>query len=209
MSSKKTYKKPEVNIINIEPSSLIAASCSVQSTTTQTKAEKPKEKPSAPQKITYNIVGDSIFITIPSATGVRKIQEKVVVVPGGDKCILYNSYIYTMKQFAQNATDIPYYVEKMQQALDFKNHNLSTMDIILKVASMHISKHGRIIDGYLSMIISAISTVTEQNLDTDLEWSGMDIVLKNYRDKVFFTRYAFGLEPTLIPASEYSDTSLQ
>ena len=209
MRSKKTYKKPEVNIINIEPSSLIAASCSVQSTTPQTKAEKPKEKPSAPQKITYNIVGDSIFITIPSATGVRKIQEKVVVVPGGDKCILYNSYIYTMKQFAQNATDIPYYVQKMQQALDFKNHNLSTMDIILKVASMHISKHGRIIDGDLSMIISAISTVTEQNLDTDLEWSGMDIVLKNYRDKVFFTRYAFGLEPTLIPASEYSDTSLQ
>ena len=209
MSSKKTYKKPEVNIINIEPSSLIAASCSVQSTTTQTKAEKPKKKPSATQTITYNIVGDSIFITIPSATGVRKIQEKVVVVPGGDKCILYNSYIYTMKQFAQNATDIPYYVEKMQQALDFKNHNLSTMDIILKVASMHISKHGRIIDGDLSMIISAISTVTEQNLDTDLEWSGMDIVLKNYRDKVFFTRYAFGLEPTLIPASEYSDTSLQ
>ena len=209
MRSKKTYKKPEVNIINIEPSSLIAASCSVQSTTPQTKAEKPKEKPSAPQKITYNIVADSIFITIPSATGVRKIQEKVVVVPGGDKCILYNSYIYTMKQFAQNATDIPYYVEKMQQALDFKNHNLSTMDIILKVASMHISKHGRIIDGDLSMIISAISTVTEQNLDTDLEWSGMDIVLKNYRDKVFFTRYAFGLEPTLIPASEYSDTTLQ
>ena len=175
---------------------------------------KPRQKSlrknrAPPQKITYNIVGDSIFITIPSATGVRKIQEKVVVVPGGDKCILYNSYIYTMKQFAQNATDIPYYVEKMQQALDFKNHNLSTMDIILKVASMHISKHGRIIDGDLSMIISAISTVTEQNLDTDLEWSGMDIVLKNYRDKVFFTRYAFGLEPTLIPASEYSDTSLQ
>jgi hypothetical protein len=114
-----------------------------------------------------------------------------------------------MKQFAQNATDIPYYVEKMQQALDFKNQNLSTRDIILKVASMHISNHGRIIDGDLSMIISAVSTVTEQNLDTDLEWSGMDIVLKNYRDKVYFTRYAFGLEPTLIPASEYSDTGLQ
>lgn len=209
MNSKKTYKKPEVNIINIETSSIIAASGSVQSTATQSKLEKPKAKASVPTKITYNIVGDTIFITLPSATGVRKIQEKAVVVPGGDKCILYNSYIYTMKQFAQNATDIPYYVEKMQQALDFKNQNLSTEDIILKVASKHISNHGRIIDGDLSMIISAVSTVTEQNLDKDLEWSGMDIVLKNYKDKVFFTRYAFGMEPTLIPASEYSDTNLR
>ena len=89
-----------------------------------------------------------------------------------------------MKQFAQNATDIPYYVDKMQQALDFKNQNLSTRDIILKVASMHISNHGRIIDGDLAMIISAVSKVTEQNLDTDLVWSGMDAVLKIYRDKV-------------------------
>lgn len=44
-----------------------------------------------------------------------------------------------MKQFAQNATDIPYYIDKMQQALDFKNQNLSTMDIILKVVLKHIS----------------------------------------------------------------------
>ena len=109
----------------------------------------------------------------------------------------------TMQQFAQNATDIAYYVEKMQQALDFKNQNLSTRDIILKVASKHISNHGRIIDGDLSMIISAASKVTELPLDTDLEWSGMDIVMKNYRDKVFFTRYAFGMEPTLVPALEY------
>jgi len=209
MKSKKTYTNPEVSIINIETSSIIASSGSVQSTVTPAKPAEPKVKRSVPSKITYNVVGDSIFITIPSETGAKKIQKKAVVVPGGDKCIVYNSYIYTMKQFAQNATDIAYYVEKMQQALDFKNQNLSTRDIILKVASMHISNHGRIIDGDLSMIISAVSTVTEQNLDTDLEWSGMDIVLKNYRDKVFFTRYAFGLEPTLIPASEYSDTSLQ
>lgn len=203
MNSKKTYKKPEVNCIDIETSSIIAASGSSQSSSQPIKLAEPKVKPSVPTKITYNVVGDSVFITIPSATGVKKIQEKAVVVPGGDKCIVYNSYIYIMKQFAQNATDIAYYVEKMQQALDFKNQNLSTRDIILKVASKHISNHGRIIDGDLSMIISAVSKVTEQPLDTDLEWSGMDVVLKNYRDKVFFTRYAFGMEPTLIPASEY------
>lgn len=203
MNSKKTYKNPEVNIINIETSSIIATSGSVQNTATPAKPAEPKVKPSIPTKITYNVVGDSVFITIPSVTGVKKIQEKAVVVPGGDRCIVYNSYVYTMKQFAQNATDIAYYIEKMQQALDFKNQNLSTRDIILKVASKHISNHGRIIDGDLSMIISAVSKVTEQPLDTDLEWSGMDIILKNYRDKVFFTRYTFGMEPTLIPASEY------
>lgn len=71
------------------------------------------------------------------------------------------------------------------------------------MASKHISTHGRIIDNDLSMIISAVAKLTEQKLDTDLVWSGMDIVLKNYKDKVFFTRYAFGMEPTLIPASEY------
>ena len=203
MNDKKIYKNPEINIINIETASIIATSGKVQSPGPTTKPVEPKVKPNVPTKITYNLVGDNIFISIPSAVGIRKIQEKAVVVPGGDRCIVYNCYIYTMKQFAQNATDIPYYVDKMQQALDFKNQNLSTRDIILKVASMHISNHGRIIDGDLAMIISAVSKVTEQNLDTDLVWSGMDAVLKNYRDKVFFTRYAMGMEPTLIPASEY------
>ena len=203
MNDKKIYKNPEINIINIETASIIATSGKVQSPGPTTKPVEPKVKPNVPTKITYNLVGDNIFISIPSAVGIRKIQEKTVVVPGGDRCIVYNCYIYTMKQFAQNATDIPYYVDKMQQALDFKNQNLSTRDIILKVASMHISNHGRIIDGDLAMIISAVSKVTEQNLDTDLVWSGMDAVLKIYRDKVFFTRYAMGMEPTLIPASEY------
>ena len=203
MSPKKIYKNPEVNIIDIETASIIATSGSAPNPAQPIKPAETKIKPSVPTKITYNIVGDNIFISIPSIDGVRKIQEKAVVVPGGDRCIVYNSYIYTMKQFAQNATDIPYYIEKMQQALDFKNQNLTTRDIILMVASKHISNHGRIIDGDLSMIISAVAKVTEQNIDTDLEWSGMDIVLKNYRDKVFFTRYAFGMEPTLIPASEY------
>lgn len=203
MNDKKIYKNPEINIINIETASIIATGGKVQSPGPTTKPVEPKVKPNVPTKITYNLVGDNIFISIPSAVGIRKIQEKAVVVPGGDRCIVYNCYIYTMKQFAQNATDIPYYVDKMQQALDFKNQNLSTRDIILKVASMHISNHGRIIDGDLAMIISAVSKVTEQNLDTDLVWSGMDAVLKIYRDKVFFTRYAMGMEPTLIPASEY------
>ena len=203
MNDKKIYKNPEINIINIETASIIATSGKVQSPGPTTKPVEPKVKPNVPTKITYNLVGDNILISIPSAVRIRKIQEKAVVVPGGDRCIVYNCYIYTMKQFAQNATDIPYYVDKMQQALDFKNQNLSTRDIILKVASMHISNHGRIIDGDLAMIISAVSKVTEQNLDTDLVWSGMDAVLKIYRDKVFFTRYAMGMEPTLIPASEY------
>lgn len=203
MNDKKIYKNPEINIINIETASIIATGGKVQSPGPTTKPVEPKVKPNVSTKITYNLVGDNIFISIPSAVGIRKIQEKAVVVPGGDRCIVYNCYIYTMKQFAQNATDIPYYVDKMQQALDFKNQNLSTRDIILKVASMHISNHGRIIDGDLAMIISAVSKVTEQNLDTDLVWSGMDAVLKIYRDKVFFTRYAMGMEPTLIPASEY------
>lgn len=203
MNNKQTYRNPEVKVINIVTSSIMASSGSVQNTAAPAKSTEPKVKPSVPVKITYNIVGDSVLITIPSATGARKIQEQAVVVPGGDKCIVYDSYLYTMKQFAQNATDIPYYIDKMQQALDFKNQNLSTMDIILKVVLKHISNHGRIIDGDLSMIISAVSKVADLNLDTDLEWSVMNIVLNNYRDKVFFTRYALGMEPTLIPASEY------
>ena len=208
MNTKK-YIKILNSVSSILKLHLFAANGCVQSTTTQSKPEEPKAKSSVPPKITYSIVGDSIFISIPSTKGIRKIREKAVLVPDGSKCILYNGYIYMMKQFAQNATDIPYYVEKMQQALDFKSQNLSTRDIILKVASKHISNHNRIIDGDLSMIISAVSIVTEQNLDTDLEWSGMDIVLKNYSDKVFFTRYALGMEPALISASEYSDISLQ
>ena len=203
MNNKQSYRNPEVKVINIVTSSIMASSGSVQNTAAPAKPTEPKVKPSVPAKITYSIVGDNVLITIPSATGARKIQEQAVVVPGGDKCIVYDSYLYTMKQFAQNATDIPYYIDKMQQALDFKNQNLSTMDIILKVVLKHISKHGRIIDGDLSMIISAVSKVADLNLDTDLEWSVMNIVLNNYRDKVFFTRYALGMEPTLIPASEY------
>ncbi len=199
----KTYNNPEFNITDIKTNSIIAASSSRQSPSTIVKNTESNLKPSSQTKITYDIVGEDINIYIPMETGVRRIQEKAVIVPGGDKCIVYNGYIYTMKQFAQNATDIPYYIDKMQQALNFKNKNVTAIDIILKMASNHISFHGRIIDGDLSMIISAIAKVTGQNLDTDLEWSGMDVVLKNYRDKVFFTRYVFGTEPTLIPATEY------
>lgn len=139
MNNKQSYRNPEVKVINIVTSSIMASSGSVQNTAAPAKPTEPKVKPSVPAKITYNIVGDNVLITIPSATGAGKIQEQAVVVPGGDKCIVYDSYLYTMKQFAQNATDIPYYIDKMQQALDFKNQNLSTMDIILKVVLKHIS----------------------------------------------------------------------
>lgn len=203
MNCKKIYKNPEIDIVDTELSSIIAASNSMQSLTTAATPVEPKAKPSASTNITYNMVGENIYITIPSENGTRKIQEKTVIVPDGDRCIVYNSYIYTMKQFSQNATDVPYYIEKMQQALDLKNQNLSTRDIILKIASNHILNHGRIIDGDLSMIISAVSKVTEQKLNSDLEWSGMDIVFEKYGDKVFFTQYAFGREPVLVPASEY------
>ena len=90
MNPKKIYKNPEVNIIDIETASIIATSGSAPSPAQLVKPAEPKVKPSVPTKITYNIVGDNIFISIPSVDGVRKIQEKAVVVPGGDRCIVYN-----------------------------------------------------------------------------------------------------------------------
>ena len=203
MDYKKIYINPKVIIIDIE-TFIMGTSGSVQKTTaTSTNIAEPKVQQSVQTKITYNVVGENINIYIPTANGGRKIQEKAVIVPGGDRCIIYDSYIYSMKQFVQNATDIQYYVEKMQQALDYKNRNLSTRDIILKVASKHISEHNRIIDGDLSMIISAVSKITEQDLNTNMEWAGMDIVLEKYKEKVFFTRFVPGKDPTLIPASEF------
>ena len=47
-----------------------------------------------PIKITYKIIGENILISIPFATGNREILEKTVVVPDGDRCILYKSYLY-------------------------------------------------------------------------------------------------------------------
>ena len=90
MNDKKIYKNPEINIVNIETASIIATSGKVQSPEPTTKPVEPKVKQSVSTKITYNLVGDNIFISIPSAVGIRKIQEKAVVVPGGDRCIVYN-----------------------------------------------------------------------------------------------------------------------
>ena len=96
MNDKKIYKNPESNIINIETASIIATSGKVQSPGPTTKPVEPKGQPNVPTKIPYNLVGDNIFISIPSAVWIRKIQEKAVVVPGGDRCIVYNCYIYTI-----------------------------------------------------------------------------------------------------------------
>lgn len=76
MNPKKIYKNPEVNIIDIETASIIATSGSAPSPAHPIKPTEPKIKPSVPTKITYNIVEDNIFISIPSIDGVKKIQEK-------------------------------------------------------------------------------------------------------------------------------------
>lgn len=216
---KRIYNKPNAKIIDVECLSILASSGSetkvkqVSQPATPNKPITSEIKKPAPSvkaaKVTYNIIGEQIHINIPLPTGTKNCVEKVVVDPDGDKCIIYDCYFFTMKQFAQNATDIPYYIEKIQQALNYKNQNLSSRDIVLKVAENHITNHGRIIDGDLSMIISAVAKVTGDKLDTDFEWSGLDAVLRNYESKVFFTKFTFTpvgpSNPTLITASQFKN----
>lgn len=216
---KRIYNKPNAKIIDVECSSILASSASetkekkVAQPTAPTKSATSEVKKQIPSvkaaKVTYNIVGEQIHINIPLPAGAKNCVEKVVVDPEGDKCIIYDCYFFTMKQFAQNATDIPYYIEKIQQALNYKMQNLSSRDIVLKVAENHIVNHGRIIDGDLSMIISAVAKVTGDKLDTDFEWSGLDVVLKSHESKVFFTKFTFTpfgpSNPTLITATEFKN----
>ena len=212
------YCSPEISVNPIETSSILVASGARQSASKVMSSPSPtvkkeqnqvrRDAPNIVRKVTYTLSGDKIIINIPLKDGVKSVTEMAVVSPDGDKCIVYDSYIYTQKQFGKNGTDINYYVEKIQQALDarLQNSNISTTDIVLKVAERHISNHGRIIDGDLAMIISAVTKVTGQEINTDLEWAGMDIVLRNFKDKVFFTEYRptpFGLDTKLIPASEF------
>lgn len=213
MKIKKKYYSPRVKVFNIETSPILSVSNSKEdnnkhtTNTSENKKIETKANHVVSSKITYSFIRNYINISIPLATGTKNIQEKTVIDPEGDRLIIYDSYIFTMKQFSKNATDIPYYIDKMQQALYYKNQNFSTEQIIIELVSKHISNNGRIIDGDLSMIISAVSRVTDHKLDTNFEWSCLDTILKRgFEDKLLFTIYnqtPLGMEPKLVTASQY------
>lgn len=164
-------------------------------------------------QVTYSHVGnDKLRIDFPLSEGIQSIFADTVITPDGYRCIIYDNYIVSLKQMYQNATDIGFYVSKIQLAFDniiLGNNNSDTIKVMV---SNHVSQFGRVIDSDLMMMASAISRVREvfgdnYNIDSIVS-DALEVAKTSFRDKLFITLYQktmMGIQPSLIPATEYTD----
>lgn len=163
------------------------------------------------EQVSYKFVNnDKVQIYIPLEGCSKLIDAETVDSPDGGRCIVYDNYIVSLKQMWQNATDIDFYLEKIQQAYDSLTNGLSQMDVIKKMISIHVAKFGRVIDSDLMMIASAVAKVQYaiagsyqiENVVSD----ALSVARKFFLGDLFITIYRrthVGIQTSIVPASEY------
>lgn len=162
-------------------------------------------------QISYKHVNnDKLQIYIPLGGGLKTIEADTVVAPDGDRCIIYDNYIISLKQMWQNATDIDFYIGKIQQAYDCLNNGLSQTDTIKKMINTHVTKFGRVIDSDLMMMASALAKVqyaiTNIYQIENIVTEALNVARKFFLKELFITIYRrtpVGIQPSIMPASEY------
>lgn len=160
--------------------------------------------------VKYKIDGNLLPIDINISKGNYQILAKTVVVPDGNRCVLYDCYCVSLNSVQPNATDIDYYIGKIRKIADLYEQGFSSKDILKKMAQDHISQHGRIIDNDLMMIVSALRRTLESiegHCDREqLILSALEVVLNNHIDKTFVTVYnqtPLGPQPQLVPMNQF------
>ncbi len=161
-------------------------------------------------KVNYKIEGNLLPIEIQTSKGVFQILAKTVVVPDGDRCVVYDCYCVSLNTLKPNATDIEYYIGKIKKIADLFEQDNAPQEILKKMVQDHINQHGRIIDNDLMMIVSALRRSLEAFVvECDrqkLILSALDIVLNNYADKTFITVYnqtPYGTQPHLVLMNKF------
>ena len=162
-------------------------------------------------KISYQYTNSGkLQINIPLDGTFKVIYADTVVSPEGDRCIIYDNYIVSLNQICKNATDIDFYIEKVQQAYDNIVSGISWMDTIKNMMYSHIEKFGRIIDSDLMMMTSALVNVRHvvcgTALTEDLKLKILIMAKEYFASSLFITIYnktPLGIQPSIISALDY------
>ena len=163
------------------------------------------------EQVSYKFISnEKVQICIPLEGRLKLIDAENVVSPDGDRCVVYDNYVVSLQQMWQNATDIDFYLEKIQQAYDCLTDGLSKIDTLKKMISIHVAKFGRVIDSDLMMMASTVAKVQYaitgsyhiENVVTD----ALNVAKKSFLGDLFITIYhrtPVGIQPSIVPASEY------
>lgn len=147
-------------------------------------------------QITYKLVGNAkLRICIPLVSGTKIIFVDTIISPDGDKCVIYDNYIVSLKQMYQNATAIDFYINKMQMAYSNVIQCKSHSDTIKAMINSHVVQFGRIIDSDLMMMASAFARVLEAKDGSyqihKIISESLDIAKAHFLDKLFITKEVF------------------
>ena len=167
-------------------------------------------------QISYKHIGSNkLQIIIPFTSGTKNIIMETVITPDRERSILFDNYIISMKGMGQNATDIDFYINKMQQAFNNINIGKTNSDTIIYMINEHTNQFGRIIDTDLMMMASALAKLNEAKGEgyqiNTLIKEAISVVKQFYIDKLFITVYQrtmLGIQPKIIPASQYGITNI-
>lgn len=157
-------------------------------------------------------IGDVLEIKLGILGNQYIIQADTIVDPDGDRCVIYNNYIVSLHQVSPNATDMNYYLNKIQCVANCIEKGMNSTESISALVKSHILEHSRIIDNDLMMISSAtyrtfqavFGGVSEQQLFM----VGLSIVKEEFANSFFITVYKrtlMGIQPNLVPFSEYHE----
>lgn len=163
------------------------------------------------RKVSYQYTNSGkLLINIPLNGTSKVLYADTVVSPEGDRCIIYDNYIVSLNQRCQNATDVDFYIEKVQQVYDNMVSGISWMDTIKNMVCSHIEKYGRIIDTDLMMMTSALVKVRHvvcgTALTESLELEVLIMAKEYFASYLFITIYnrtPMGFQPSIISALDY------
>ena len=160
--------------------------------------------------MTKKYVADEIHLTIPTKTGSYTVKAKSAPGPNGSKGVMYDCFIIALGQWAQQGMEESEFISDMQKVVEMVADGKPDNEVMYSLLSTHRNKNGRIIDSdmctYISEILLANIAVKGSCNRTVLLDKMMQIAERSIGNSLYMTQYrrsGFGLQPYLIPFSEF------
>ena len=160
--------------------------------------------------MTKKYVADEIHLTIPAKTGSYTVKAKSAPGPNGSKGVMYDCFIIALGQWAQQGMEESEFISDMQKVVEMVADGKPDNEVMYSLLSTHRNKNGRIIDSdmctYISEILLANIAVNGSCNRTVLLDKMMQIAERSFGNSLYMTQYrrsGFGLQPYLIPFSEF------
>lgn len=160
--------------------------------------------------LTKKYVADEIHLTIPTKTGSYTVKAKSAPGPNGSKGVMYDCFIIALGQWAQQGMEESEFISDMQKVVEMVADGKPDNEVMYSLLSTHRNKNGRIIDSdmctYISEILLANIAVKGSCNRTVLLDKMMQIAERSFGNSLYMTQYrrsGFGLQPYLIPFSEF------